>query len=487
MNRNISLIVLLVSIIVLTLVGSLTDIGIISPTKNFLWIFISGALYILIFRRVREIKKIPLVFFNITQLIFLLTLFVLWVFTFNVVTHKIVVFSMYFVSLLLFLQTFIIFSASNSNKFRVFNIFNVFNVFFKLDILYGFLTNASLIFISLFLSTMFIEQSFRVISGIKPASRKQIYEKDLARNQYLNLQPYTMFRREGDLDVEEIIKKENLSIPKKENELRIAVIGGSAAWGGGKDTSIPSFIEKYLQEYYPNKNVRVMNFGRTSYVSAQELILLERSVLPLDLDVLLIYDGYNDIGTPIENEPMGIGYPYLYSNLKERIEVSDKLINIPMMVVELSKKSSLIYYLTLVSKDVRKKENWSEFDINKCVEEYERNLFQMAVLAKAYNTKVFISVQPFVGTKDPKVGVEKDFLTEGKTKEVLNYYDQLISAAKDVANKTNSHYIDTVNIFDGINEELHVDPVHVKAITAHPIVSKYLADQMYQILSKELN
>lgn len=83
-------------------------------------------------------------------------------------------------------------------------------------------------------------------------------------------------------------------MPKPKGVFRVFVIGGSTVYGGFNDKWImSSYLEKELSAFIPN--VEVINAGVVGYASESELILLETKVLDLDPDLVVVFDGRNDI------------------------------------------------------------------------------------------------------------------------------------------------------------------------------------------------
>jgi hypothetical protein len=80
----------------------------------------------------------------------------------------------------------------------------------------------------------------------------------------------------------------------------IFLFGGSTAFGYGlpDDQTIASYLQDYLREA-AGHSVRLYNFGRSSYISTQERVLLEQlylsGVVP---DMALFFDGLNEFAFP---------------------------------------------------------------------------------------------------------------------------------------------------------------------------------------------
>ncbi len=332
----------------------------------------------------------------------------------------------------------------------------------------------------LFLSIIALEIGFRAISKTMPARG----ESDYGNRPDFVLSPYLMFaepnEKEGGSLNSQGFQGEELQ-KKKNGEKRIAILGGSAVWAGKNKNSIASFLQKFLRENYSDKEIRVINYGRQSYISMQELILLQRNVLPLDFDLIIIYDGYNDIHIPCFAEPKGVGYPFLYSKLKQRVELSQQLFNTHYFLKYLASKSSICRYIYQISTASPPKLIASqEFDIEVCAKEYQRNLFQMAKLAQAYQSEIILSVQPFVGYKDHKTEKESSFLSGGLLEDMVSYYKVIDQTARQVAQETKAHYIETLNVFSSEKSDIFIDPVHIERDTGNSIVAKYLAQEIIQ-------
>jgi lysophospholipase L1-like esterase len=91
---------------------------------------------------------------------------------------------------------------------------------------------------------------------------------------------------------------------KPPHTLRLAVLGGSTAFGAfvNDEQTFPAVLQELLQRtparsagHVSASHVEVINAAGPGYVSTQELIALHLKVLPLTPDVVIIFDGLNDI------------------------------------------------------------------------------------------------------------------------------------------------------------------------------------------------
>lgn len=85
--------------------------------------------------------------------------------------------------------------------------------------------------------------------------------------------------------------------PYSGEPIKIYVFGGSTTFGYGvpDDYTIPSYIQKILEQKYPNKNFLVRNYGQGFYYSSQEMLLLISLIKDGDIpDWAIFIDGAND-------------------------------------------------------------------------------------------------------------------------------------------------------------------------------------------------
>jgi hypothetical protein len=79
--------------------------------------------------------------------------------------------------------------------------------------------------------------------------------------------------------------------------VRIYVFGGSTTFGYGMpdDYTIPSYLQRILEQRYPNKAILVKNYGQGYYYSSQEMLLLISLIKDGDIpDWAVFIDGAND-------------------------------------------------------------------------------------------------------------------------------------------------------------------------------------------------
>jgi hypothetical protein len=107
-------------------------------------------------------------------------------------------------------------------------------------------------------------------------------------------------------------------LPKPADEIRIFVTGGSTVLiGAPLANSIPGAIETALRAGGLSQ-ARVYNFGVISFLSGQELALLVHRLVNLASDLVIAYDGGNDLFSPWAYDPRP-GYPFNFVAWEEAI------------------------------------------------------------------------------------------------------------------------------------------------------------------------
>jgi len=85
------------------------------------------------------------------------------------------------------------------------------------------------------------------------------------------------------------------TLPKDRRTVRIAWLGGSAALGYPYPPSLAasSFVRAMLSDFWPDRNVEVLNAGTTAVASFPVMYILEE-LLAFDLDMVVVYSGNNE-------------------------------------------------------------------------------------------------------------------------------------------------------------------------------------------------
>jgi lysophospholipase L1-like esterase len=117
-------------------------------------------------------------------------------------------------------------------------------------------------------------------------------------HQYLVYYPTPNYRKGLTFHNSLSYRNDEISLEKPSNVYRIVALGGSSTYDVRIEDNKKTFtaqLEKLLKEQYGYQNVEVINAGVPGYNSWEILINLEFRVLDLNPDLVIIYEGTNDV------------------------------------------------------------------------------------------------------------------------------------------------------------------------------------------------
>ena len=91
---------------------------------------------------------------------------------------------------------------------------------------------------------------------------------------------------------------EEFSEIKPEGTFRIFLLGGSQMFGTGATsdkTTIPGFLQSYFEKQDNSFSIEVINSGLKGVDSYKELLLLQNMIVGFSPDMVIVYDGLNDL------------------------------------------------------------------------------------------------------------------------------------------------------------------------------------------------
>ena len=117
-------------------------------------------------------------------------------------------------------------------------------------------------------------------------------------HQYLVYYPTPNYRKGQTFHNSLGYRNDDFTAEKPDNVFRIVALGGSSTYDVSIEDNKKIFtaqLEKLLKEDYGYQNVQVINAGVPGYNSWEILVNLEFRVLDLDPDLVIIYEGTNDV------------------------------------------------------------------------------------------------------------------------------------------------------------------------------------------------
>jgi lysophospholipase L1-like esterase len=192
---------------------------------------------------------------------------------------------------------------------------------------------------------------------------------------------------------------------RPDGDLRIVVLGGSAALGAGvrDDETIPAYLDVEIEDQLACP-VEVINGAVAGHMSAQELLEFEfKLLLPLNPDVVIIFDGGNDALFAI--------LPDWQPNYSPSLQQLDAVLQGERpenpfkrtwrWLVSQSTLASIIDQIVIGAADVwgdqfrRERSLWTMN--HEAIDVYKSNLQMMAQIAEANDVRLVLVLQPIMG------------------------------------------------------------------------------------------
>ena len=252
---------------------------------------------------------------------------------------------------------------------------------------------------------------------------------------------------------------------------RVFMFGGSTMWGYGAPDAgtIPAYFQTALSDAI-DQPVCVINFGRTAYVSTQELLQfifeLRAGHIP---DAVIFYDGINDVyaayqsGEPThQNQPQIIKRLYpdeteqsFLERLREELINKTYAFNLANRWLNSESEDSPSELITYKTMGVNTEELAAEV-----AAVYLENYDFVRVLGESYDFDMYFFWQPaLIVQPEPLTQNEQDLLTDLDPARVDLYRatDAVISEA--VAKHERLHLYDVSRVFT--SEDFWIDDMHI--------------------------
>lgn len=308
------------------------------------------------------------------------------------------------------------------------------------------------------------DSTFIILTGSRDSEKGKILER-IGFRFYYNYNYIEDFRDNFDayimdpnLGYNYILENENypgiVKWGRENSKIVIATLGGSTTDGYGyKFKSWPQILYELLQKN--GYDVTVINAGASGYRTAQELIKLERDVLPFQPHIVLNYTSYND-SVKLSEEYEKFPFVHLYH--QDFIKKAAELVNFMGTQKE--------GYTLGVNHGLRKEEN--------CI----RNIRMMKSICEEFNVKYHCFLQPNLFLKKENSRQEKEIewhIPFGDSKITQEYfYKNVKSALK------NKEYVSDITWLFDCYDDIYLDCCHVTE-KGNEIIAEY----MYNFLIKK--
>jgi lysophospholipase L1-like esterase len=260
-------------------------------------------------------------------------------------------------------------------------------------------------------------------------------------------------------------------------DYRIFVIGGSTTFGVGVTTdskTIPSHLQQIITKNFSEKNIEVINAGIPKAYSNTEKYLIENTLLKYEPDLLIIYDGLNDVGRDYKQ----------YDNSVDT-KFTDKIIR-EMYRIDISTPKVLLKWYFNYKHDTIETIPFNSDKINEKVSLWVNSWENICGLQKKYNFKTIMFLQPFLGTGNKELSNEEQKYAIHYDTKVRNENYELYANVLDRLDLTCTASFDLRNGFDSYPETIYFDSGHV-GDKGNKIIAEKIYEKILPTLLEDLS
>jgi lysophospholipase L1-like esterase len=282
---------------------------------------------------------------------------------------------------------------------------------------------------------------------------------------------------------------------KAPGERRVIVLGGSTAYGYLLDETekvFPAVLERRLAAAPPPgaASVSVWNCGVVGYDSAQELALLAHDLAHAAPDLVILFDGWNDLhvsGRTPPGAPLRTGG---FGDLEARVARTEEplrgLLRASAFFRGLERKAAR-FRLEAEERAAAGRPLGVFAEHPAALPRYRRNLTAAVRLARAFGARALLAPQPEAHLRaepvpEAEARVRAEERAPGYSAYARAVYPKFRDAAREVAAAEGAAYLDATRLFDGREERVflddcHLDPAGMEVVAAalEPVVRELLS------------
>jgi lysophospholipase L1-like esterase len=259
-------------------------------------------------------------------------------------------------------------------------------------------------------------------------------------------------------------------------DYRIFVIGGSTTFGVGTTTdneTIPSHLQQIITKNFSEKRIEVINAGIPMAYSNPEKYLIENTLLKYEPNLLIIYDGWNDIERDYEQYDNSIDPNFMYLIVQE------------IFRMDISTPKVLLKWYFNYKHDTVDTIVFNSEKINQKVSLWVNSWENICGLQKKHDFKTIIFLQPLLGTGNKELSNEEQEHAIYYDVKVRNQNYELYANALDKIDLTCTASFDLRNGFDSHPETIYFDSGHV-GDKGNEIIAEKIYEKMLPIMIKDI-
>ena len=256
-----------------------------------------------------------------------------------------------------------------------------------------------------------------------------------------------------------------------ENEtIRIFIVGGSTVLSStstNDSTTLTGFLQKNFDDA-GYENVEIINAGHGAAFSYSEFNLIKDKISKLNPDIVIVYNGWNDITRPLYSYEIDSTNYDLSTNIQRDI-IKNDFLKLPQLFYK--------YYNFWKYDQEGFVRAFDDSDINQKAILFKSNISEMCNVATNSDFKLIHILQPLVGSGSKILTEEElEHVEKYDMKNLLLNYELYATKQKELDSQCDSVF-DFRNIFDSVSYTIFHDAGHVGDSGA-----KIISDEMFKIL-----
>jgi lysophospholipase L1-like esterase len=258
---------------------------------------------------------------------------------------------------------------------------------------------------------------------------------------------------------------------KQDDTYRIFVVGGSTTMSlraPSDEQTHPGFLQESFNDSEFDFSIEIINAGIPSFTSSQELSVVENKIVNFEPNLIIVYDGTNDLNLPYGHTPAKTSF---------RSTITDGF----NRYLPFWETVPVTYHIFNNFGNDEKSFSFDSSTTELKVTLWKENLEKICKIGNEKDFDVIILLQPILGSGNKK-------LTEYEQKQfILFEHEKVLKSYEKFSNELIhledhcTQVLDFRNIFDYYDNEIYFDNAHVK-YQANEIIAENIFNVTYPIV-----
>ncbi len=264
--------------------------------------------------------------------------------------------------------------------------------------------------------------------------------------------------------------------PKKKNGFSVMVMGASTVFGDttkADDQTIPALLENRLKERYPGRAITVHNLGVPGFEFQREIDLAKMFWERIAPDLVIFYTGGNNVH---------IGYERGYAQIRPFTREDETTL------LAKKKENYYVFYRMLRQIAVQIRDPDGPADPKKRLAANRANLVRgflddASAIDRFFRAKkipVLFVFQPVLVTKRHKTPIETETVRANGRPGLDDFYRNMIRDLRAEKGARNLDIQDFTDAFDGSDDGIYYDPIHVNLAG-----NRIIADRLFALIEEK--